>query len=232
MLDVTQTIFEMFNYLVQKHPALAPNFEAIAALAQGKHLPDVQKKQAYDSWEQIKYDAPSPSFVKQACLTRNGLDDATWVETGTYLGDTTRILCELGRPVYSIEPEPQLFESALQYFKEKSNVHIIKGLSEDVFPVLLPTLRGDICFWLDGHFSGGNTYKGPKDTPIVEELACISKNLITMNKIAIMVDDVRCFNPKNPNYSTYPSINFLVDWAREHDFSWHIEHDIFIAKSD
>jgi hypothetical protein len=46
-----------------------------------------------------------------------------------------------------------------------------------------------------------------------------------------MVDDVRCFNPLNLEYGTYPSIDYLVDWARKNKLFWHIEHDIFIAKS-
>jgi FkbM family methyltransferase len=36
MSDYAQTILEMYNHLVQKHPNLAPHFEAMAAAAQGK----------------------------------------------------------------------------------------------------------------------------------------------------------------------------------------------------
>src|SRR5258708_6575376 len=83
---------------------------------------------------------------KQKVLLRNGLRDAAWIETGTYLGDTTSVLSKVAKIVYSIEPEPTLFSKAEQRFSNARNVKIIKGLSEDVFPDLLPALTGNICF--------------------------------------------------------------------------------------
>ncbi len=188
-------------------------------------------KNDYKDWSNRKFTAPSPHFIKQTVLLRNGINDATWIETGTYMGDTTNVLSKVAQMVYSIEPEPTLFSKAEQKFRNVDNVKIIKGLSEDIFSNLLPTLKGDICFWLDGHYSAGITYKGPQDTPIIDELKAIGSNITSMGKIVVMVDDVRCFNPKNPEYSTYPPVDFLVDWARKHNLSWHIEHDIFIAKN-
>src|SRR6266571_2442864 len=168
--------------------------------------------------------------AKQKVLLRNGLPDATWVESGTFMGDTTSVLSKVAKMVYSIEPEPILFSKAEQKFRNTSNVRIIKGLSEDVFPKLLPTISGNICFWLDGHYSAGITFKGPQDTPVIDELASIGENLTQKGKIVVMVDDMHCFDPRNPEFSAYPSADFLVDWARKHNFIWHIEHDIFIAK--
>jgi hypothetical protein len=184
----------------------------------------------YRSWEQRGYDAPSPPFVKRACIRRNGLQGATWIETGTYRGDTTRFLADFASRVYSIEPEPTLFANAARRFKDFANVEIINGLSENVFPDLLPTLRGDVCFWLDGHFSAGVTHKGPQDTPILDELKSIGENLSNIGRAVVLVDDVRCLNPDLPEYSTYPSLDVVVDWCRRHDLSWHIEHDILVAK--
>lgn len=185
----------------------------------------------FKDWADREFAAPSPHFVKQKVLLRNGLRDATWVETGTFMGDTTSVLSEVAKMVYSIEPEPTLFSKAQQKFSNTSNVKIIRGLSEDVFPKLLPTISGNICFWLDGHYSAGNTFKGPQDTPILDELTIIAANMAKMNKLVVMVDDVRCFDPRNPEYSAYPPVDVLVDWARKQNLSWHIEHDIFIAKN-
>jgi hypothetical protein len=186
---------------------------------------------AYKDWAEREFAVPSPHFVKQKVLLRNGLRDATWVETGTYMGDTTNALSQVAKMVYSIEPEPTLFSKAEQRFSNTSNVKIINGLSEDVLPRLLPTLNGDVCFWLDGHYSAGITFKGPQETPIVEELSAIEKNLARMSKFVVMIDDVRCFDPRKPEFSAYPPVDFLVDWARKHNLSWHIEHDIFIAQN-
>ena len=168
---------------------------------------------------------------KQKVLLRNGLRDATWVESGTFMGDTTSVLSRVAKMVYSIEPEPALFSKAEQKFRNTSNVKIIKGLSEDIFPKLLPTISGNVCFWLDGHYSAGITFKGPQETPILDELAAIGRHIAKMSKIVVMVDDVRCFDPSNPEFSAYPPVDVLVDWARKLNLTWHIEHDIFIAKN-
>jgi hypothetical protein len=187
--------------------------------------------QVFINWDKSGYAAPSPHLIKQIVLLRNALPKSIWVETGTYLGHTTKVLSKHGSFVYSIEPEPTLYSNAAHYFKSYSNVEILKGLSEEVFPSLLPKLSGDINFWLDGHYSAGITYKGPKDTPILDELAHISANLHHFRNVCVMVDDIRCFNPALDEYSTYPSLNVLVDWANKNGLGWHIEHDIFVAKS-
>ena len=86
-------------------------------------------------------------------------------------------------------------------------------------------------FWLDGHFSAGATFQGELDTPIISELDAIAANLPNLLPIAILIDDVRCFDPTLPEYATYPPLDVLVDWARKHDLRWHIEHDIMIMRS-
>jgi hypothetical protein len=195
------------------------------------HKDSADESNHFRDWADREFAAPSPHFVKQKVLLRNGLRDATWVESGTYMGDTTSVLAKVAKVVYSIEPELTLFSKAEEKFRNTSNVKIIKGLSEDVFPELLPTISGDICFWLDGHYSEGITFKGPQDTPIMDELAVIGGNIAKTSKIVVMVDDIRCFDPKNPEFSAYPPVDFLVDWARQHNLTWHIEQDIFIAKN-
>jgi len=195
------------------------------------HKDLADKNNVYRDWADREFAAPSPHFVKQKVLLRNGLLDATWVETGTFMGDTTSVLSKVAKMVYSIEPEPTLFSKAEQKFSKTNNVKIIKGLSEVVFPKLLPTISGDVCFWLDGHYSAGITFRGPQDTPIIDELTAIGRSITQMSKIVVMVDDVRCFDPRNPEFSAYPPVDVLVDWARKHNLTWHIEHDIFIAKN-
>lgn len=185
----------------------------------------------YKDWVRRRYAAPSPDFIKRERVVRNGIPNVTWVETGTCLGTTTRVLAKSATMVYSIEPEPTLFANAEKLFESADNVEIIKGTSETIFPTLLPKITGDVNFWLDGHYSAGVTYKGPKDTPICEELESISKNLSHFKKVTILVDDVRCFNPQIADYSSYPPIDFLVDWARAKNFSWYIEHDVFVCKN-
>lgn len=182
-------------------------------------------------WKQDQFSAPSPNYVKRTRLIANGLPNATWVETGTYLGDTTVQLAKQGGFVITIEPDQDLYGKAVQRFRNHQNVRVINKTSEEALPELLPTLSGNIVFWLDGHYSGGVTHAGDLDTPIREELASISESLSRFESVVVAVDDVRCFNPAHPIWQQYPSLDFLVVWARDNNLQWHIEHDIFFAKS-
>lgn len=186
---------------------------------------------AYVGWHKRGYAAPSPHFIKQACLLRNGLVNGTWVETGTYLGETTHLLSKQAAKVYSIEPEPTLFANAQRRFKNFANVEIINGTSEIVLPELLTKISGDVSFWLDGHASQGVTFHGALETPIKEELNAIANNRARFKGIRVMVDDVRLFNPSSPEGAGYPPLEMLVQWATEQKLAWHIEHDIFVAKN-
>ena len=159
-------------------------------------------------WIRSDFVSPSPSFIKRRCLIRHGVADATWVE-----------------------PEPTLFRNAQVALARFPNVDVLNGTSESVFPGLLPKITGDVNFWLDGHYSAGRTFKGPKDTPIAEELDCILQNIGHFGKVTICVDDVRCFDPTLAGYEGYPPLDFLVDWARQNGFSWQIEQDIFFCKN-
>jgi hypothetical protein len=183
------------------------------------------------TWESRRFAPPSPHFIKQTVLRRYSLPNCTWIETGTHLGYTTQKLAKIANFVYSIEPEPTLYKNAKKKLAKYINVEIINSLSEISLPLILDRVSGNVCFWLDGHYSAGNTFKGPQDTPILNELDAISNCLKRLDKVVILIDDVRCFDPNDPEYSTYPPIKCLVDWAIQNHLSWMIEHDIFIAKN-
>ena len=189
----------------------------------------IQTQRGISEWRKRGFLENSPQIVKQNVFLKYGIKDAIWVETGTYLGTTTSYLSGLFPHIYSVEPELKLYAAACKRFKDK-NVSLFNDVSENIFPSLLPKLTGDINFWLDGHYSAGITFKGEKDCPVEDELIAIEQNFDNFNKISILIDDVRCFLPNNSSYSDYPSIDYLVDWARRMNFHWRIEHDIFIMQ--
>ena len=194
-----------------------------------KFVEFIQTQRGISNWKKRGYLESSPQLVKQSVFLKYGLDDAVWVETGTFLGTTTKYLSEFFPHVYSIEPEPKLYSSACKRFEGK-NVTLFNDVSENVFPSLLPTLSGNINFWLDGHYSAGITFKGEKDCPVEDELSAIELNFSNFDKLTILIDDVRCFLPVNDTYAEYPSVDYLVDWARRMNLHWRIEHDIFIMQ--
>jgi hypothetical protein len=109
-------------------------------------------------WKKRAYFGPSPKEIKDKVLLRNGRPNAIWVETGTFLGETTEILATTSLHVYSLEPANVLYRSAAKKFSNDANVTIINGPSETEFSKLLPALRGPVNFWLVGHYSAGTTY--------------------------------------------------------------------------
>jgi len=190
-----------------------------------------QTKKGLTDWKKRNFLENSPQIVKQKVFIKYGIKNAIWVETGTYLGTTTKYLSDLFPHVYSIEPELNLYTLACKRFEGK-NVTLFNDVSEKILPTLLPKLRGNVNFWLDGHYSAGVTFKGEKDCPIKEELQAIEQNFFNFDKLTILIDDVRCFLPHNNSYTDYPSIDYLVDWARRMNLQWRIEHDIFIMQKN
>jgi hypothetical protein len=184
------------------------------------------------SWQKRNFDFPSPGFVKIQVLKKWGGCD-TWIESGTYLGDTTEFLAEFAKCVITIEPQQKYAKNAIYRFNSRENVRVMCGLSEDLIENILlslkPNERKDISFWLDGHYSADETFKGPIDTPIIAELNAISKNFSNSDFITVFVDDVRCFYGDKLDYKDYPSVKYLADWANSLNLFWTIEHDIFIA---
>ena len=183
------------------------------------------------NWARDGYSVPCPYFIKRAVLIRNSLPGSTWIETGTYLGSTTKFLSKFANVVYSIEPDINLYNLATANLRKFSNITILNGTSENLLSPLLKNIYGDINFWLDGHYSAGLTYQGENETPIKYELDAISENINNFNKISIFVDDIRCFNPDVEIYFSYPTCDYLIDWGKRHGFKWSIEFDILILKN-
>lgn len=55
----------------------------------------------------------------------------------------------------------------------------------------MPTISDNCIFFLDGHYSSGDTAQGNKDCPLIEELIEINENL--KSKAIIIIDDARLF---------------------------------------
>ena len=179
-------------------------------------------------WRILNYSSPSPQHVKIRILKANSLKNATWIETGTYLGDTTSKLAKIARRVISIEPQPELSAFASTRLKRCKNVEIVNDTSESCIAKVLNRISGPTCFWLDGHYSGDVTFQGSEISPILVELSAISK-FLESNEAVIFVDDFRLF--VNSTDTDYPPHSNLVDWAVENNLHWTVEQDIFIAKS-
>jgi hypothetical protein len=75
--------------------------------------------------------------------------------------------------IISIELSDKYFKMASNKFAFNDNVSIIHGDSAEVLVSIMPKIKNPCLFWLDGHYSGGDTAHGKNETPIIEELKAI-----------------------------------------------------------
>lgn len=137
-----------------------------------------------------------------------GLD--VFVETGTYYGQTAKEMSSEFRKVYTIEKSEIMFKKASQNLKDISNITIINGDSREYLKDIIES-NDNILFFLDAHWSGGDTYGKKDECPIIEELKIIfnyPKNYV------ILIDDARLFlapPPRPHNYKNWPSIKDIFN---------------------
>jgi hypothetical protein len=131
-----------------------------------------------------------------------------FVETGTFLGETTLAMADLFERCWTVEIDKALFEQAAAKFATRSNIKALHGDSETLIVDILKEIDAPAIFWLDGHYSHANTGRGTSDTPIVNELAKIFEHPIKRH--VILIDDARDFIGVNG----YPTIKNLHRFVR------------------
>jgi hypothetical protein len=132
-----------------------------------------------------------------------GLD--IFVEGGTYKGATAKNMSEKFNKVFTIEKSDVMFDLAKENLKNNKNIVMLKGDTREHLRNILEE-NDNILFWLDAHWSGGDTYGEVDECPLVEELEIIfeyDKNYV------ILIDDARLFlaPPPSPHkIDNWPSL--------------------------
>jgi hypothetical protein len=139
------------------------------------------------------------------------------VETGTCHGDMVAAMQHEFKKIISIELADQFYREVCERFKGVANVELIHGDSAKKLPEVVAKLEGRAIFWLDGHYSGGDTARGEKDTPVNEELRAIFTPGAPDH--IVLIDDARGFGV-SPGYPTVPEIRDLVQSLRP---GWRVE---------
>ncbi len=120
------------------------------------------------------------------------------VETGTYRGGMIATVKRDFDEIYSIELSEKLHVVARERFAKDKRVKLICGDSGEELPRVVERLACPALFWLDAHYSGGETANGIEGNPIMKEIACILKD---RKEHVILVDDMRLFGA-DPAYPT------------------------------
>jgi FkbM family methyltransferase len=163
-------------------------------------------------WQRAGRPAPPPAAVKHACLReqarRHGL--RILVETGTFYGDTLFRLRRDFSQLFSIELDPALHQEAGRKLGHLGHIRLSHGSSASQLAPLVAGLEEPALFWLDAHFSAGPTARGPKETPIEEEMLILLRRPPGQN--AVLIDDARLF----AGTQDYPSLERLRSLIAEH----------------
>ena len=158
-----------------------------------------------------------------------------FVETGLYDGENISSLFTKGYfndidTAYSIELNASFIEKAYKKFPflKESNVQLLNADSGSILNTITSSNQEKrILFWLDAHYSGGDTSKSDHygECPIIAEVESI-KNL--KKKPTIIIDDLGCFLYNTPfYYNNWPRIEEIIEMANKY-----FEFEVFISDRD
>jgi len=153
--------------------------------------------------------------------------EAVAIETGTFKGRSARILAKNFTHVHTIEQDAALARNAEKALATIKNISVKFGPSKDILPECLPDGSVPCLFWLDAHFSGGQTLAVGNPCPVLDELQVVLTNRTADNTI-ILVDDVRGMIGANG----WPRLDELVTSAASHRYVAVISDDVLVLASE
>lgn len=127
-------------------------------------------------------------------------------ETGTFHGQTSLWASQNFERVITVEASTALYAVARKNLEGCRNVEAVFGKSAGAIAKRIFDLPNTI-FWLDAHWSAGDTAGQDAECPLLSELAIIAP---TLNKNIVMIDDARFFTeapPRGHNYLHWPTLD-------------------------
>jgi hypothetical protein len=117
-----------------------------------------------------------------------------FIETGTYKGETCRLVSPHFEKVRTIEIFEPLYHEALASFKAwdgaYDNIQAHLGDSVDVLPRLYDDYKDGAVFYIDAHVSGWDSSHNPQHpVPLLKEIQVINKK--PLGPSLFIVDDLR-----------------------------------------
>ncbi len=127
----------------------------------------------------------------------------TIIETGTFLGGTTKRLAQIADKIYTIEVNSDNVTEAKEFLKDSTDFTVMEGSSPNIFRDLLKLDHGNILFFLDAH---SKVY-----TPLLDELKVIAEAEI---KPVIVIHDWKVPNFPEFGYDSYNGQDYTFEWIK------------------
>jgi hypothetical protein len=133
-------------------------------------------------------------------------NSTVFVETGTFHGETTKWASDYFEAAHTIERAESLYRMHRDELAGIRGVTPHLGDSRTILPKILNVIGARrAIFWLDGHWSGGETSGANDECPLLDELACLADRTDDI----ILIDDARLFlsvppSPHDPGH--WPTI--------------------------
>lgn len=154
-------------------------------------------------------------------------DIKSFIETGTYLGQTSAWASQYFESVITIEYSEEIYKKTLDNYRELSNVRFLFGDSRKLLESILPTVEQSIL-WLDAHWCSSGSYGIDDQCPLIKEIDIINSN---DKEHIILIDDARLFlaPPPLPNSIQYfPDLNQLLEALNNKKRVVFVYEDVFI----
>ncbi len=158
-----------------------------------------------------------------------GLGVKIFIETGTYKAQTSVWASKTFDIVYTIEASKKLYNEALKKYGNISNIRFMYGTSKECLKKIINEIDTLAVFWLDAHWSGGETFGNDDECPLLDELGLITKKGI---KHYILIDDARLFMCPPPlphNIDEWPDISQIIIHLTDTGYKIFIHEDVIIA---
>jgi len=132
------------------------------------------------------------------------------VETGTFNGGNAVWASGHFEKVVSIELSELYWHQARTAHKDNSNIEFLLGESPTVLATVVSRVERPL-FWLDAHWSGGDTAGVENECPLLDEIHVIARSHLQPK--VILIDDARLFlSPPPPphRWRDWPDIGTVT----------------------
>lgn len=146
-----------------------------------------------------------------AMMLQREISAVDFVETGTFHGKTAFWASQHFTQVYTIERSTTIYERAIATYGKVANISFLQGDSREQLRALQPKLLRPALFWLDAHWSAGETYGAGDECPLLEEITSIDAG---RPDHVLLIDDARLFlapPPRPHRPEQWPNIVQVIE---------------------